>query len=171
MVDQNRNELRHYGVIGMRWGVRRYQPYSVKPRRSGKSGKEIGIARRVGRKAGNAITSPIKRAVVRRVEDREKAKAIKDRKQSMEDIRLLSDDEIQSRITRLKNEQELKRLTVQDVEPGKKYINSILSDSGRKVATTVLTGAAIYGVKYLIDNDFDKSEFARTVYRGGAPKK
>lgn len=39
--------LMHYGVLGMKWGVRRYQPYSVKPRESGKSGTEIGEARQV----------------------------------------------------------------------------------------------------------------------------
>ena len=37
--------LSHHGILGMHWGVRRYQPYSVVPRGSGKSGKEIGAAK------------------------------------------------------------------------------------------------------------------------------
>lgn len=36
--------LVHYGVLGMHWGIRRYQPYSVVPRGSGEGGKEIGLA-------------------------------------------------------------------------------------------------------------------------------
>lgn len=36
--------LCHYGVIGMHWGIRRYQPYSTVPRKSGEGGKEIGKA-------------------------------------------------------------------------------------------------------------------------------
>ena len=41
---QSNNELYHYGVLGMHWGVRRYQPYSQVPRKSGKGGEEKIVA-------------------------------------------------------------------------------------------------------------------------------
>lgn len=46
-VQTTENDILHYGVLGMRWGIRRYQPYSVKPRKSGKNGIEKGKAKKV----------------------------------------------------------------------------------------------------------------------------
>ena len=58
--------LQHYGVIGMHWGVRRYQPYETVPRGSGEGGKEIGqaakIAKRNKKTAKSNITSALKKA-------------------------------------------------------------------------------------------------------------
>lgn len=40
------SELFHYGILGQRWGIRRYQSYATTgPRKGGKTGREIGEAR------------------------------------------------------------------------------------------------------------------------------
>ena len=52
------NDIKHYGVVGMHWGVRRFQPYSLIPRKSGKGGKETGQAKKAS-KASNAVSTAI----------------------------------------------------------------------------------------------------------------
>lgn len=48
-----RNYLSHYGVPGMKWGVRRYQPYSIGyQRKGGVTGSEKGKAKRSTKKPG-----------------------------------------------------------------------------------------------------------------------
>ena len=49
----NSDELYHHGVIGMHWGIRRYQPYPA----GHTGGKEIGQAAKSGRR-GYISTSP-----------------------------------------------------------------------------------------------------------------
>lgn len=123
------NELYHHGILGQKWGVRRYQ-------------NEDGSLTATGKK--------------KYADDTAKA----DRKEALKNRRSLSDTDIKKRIERLKVEKQLKELTEEDISPGKKAVSDILASSGKKAATAVVTGAALYAVKAAVSKEFNVKELA-----------
>lgn len=72
--------------------------------------------------------------------------------------RHLSDGDIKAYIERLGNEKKLKNLIDEDLAPGKTIAKRILSESGQKVARTVVAGAGLYALKVAVEKQFDAKE-------------
>lgn len=93
------------------------------------------------------------------------------RRQDVKNRRQLSDKELIDKIGRLEREKKLRDLTESEIDEGKKMTKDALKQAGMKVATTVIAGAALYGIKSAISGKVDVSDLAGFVSRGGAGKK
>lgn len=133
------NELYHYGVLGMKWGVR-------KSRNSGGSSARKKSSR-----------------------DTEDSRIKGSRKKDVKNRRKLSDADLKKKIERLKMEKQLKELTAEEISPGKKFVSDVMSSSGKKVATTFVTGAVLYGTKAAMTGNFSVKDLAG--YMTPKPKK
>jgi hypothetical protein len=78
--------------------------------------------------------------------------------------RKLSNDQLNKRIKRMETEKKYNSLNKKDLSAGQKFAQEVLSSAGRKVATTVVTGAALAGIKAALTAKFG-SDVAEAVTR------
>lgn len=111
------SKLMHYGVPGMKWGVRKARPTSSGKRR-GKTNAQRIYESVTGKKNPKPVTKTSSKPAKRRISD-------------------MSDEELRTAINRMQMERTYAQLTSKEVSKGRKFVNEVLYNSAKSVATDI----------------------------------
>lgn len=159
--------IQHHGIKGQKWGVRRYQ-------------NKDGTLTAAGKKRVKSLNPTSDKQYTGSRHDSEAYKQYRMNKEAdnqkkaemhaaVKNRRTLSDADLKKKIERVKMEKQLKDLTAEEISPGKAFVKRVVSSSGQKVATSLVTGAVLYGVKSAMTKEFNIKEAAG--YMTPKPKK
>lgn len=142
------NILYHHGILGQKWGVRRFQNKNGALTSAGKA----RYANSNGKPKPSPHSAEAKRA-------------------DLKNIDTLSTAQLKKKIERLQMEKQLRELTESEVNSGRTYAKKIMKDVGSKVITTAAAGGILYLGKAALSKEFNAKEFGNAIFNGGAKKK
>ena len=122
------NELLHYGVLGMKWGVK-------KARKSSDTVEET-------RRKSNTQNSNTQKSNTQNSNTKQQSKKFVTKKQRqkqiMEDLNSMSDKELRERLNRMQMEQQYIRMMTPEKSAAKKQVEQFLINEGRNLAAQML---------------------------------
>lgn len=133
------NELYHYGVLGMKWGVR-------KDRTRGGFGKKKKRTKLV-------LESPFSQKK-RQAEMRTTAPKSSSAAKGIKKISDMSDEELRSLISRMQLEQQYKDLLPKKQEKGKSWAKNFLAKNAEYILTQTVQQTANRAIKSALDKKF-----------------
>lgn len=130
------NELMHWGIKGMKWGVRRYQNRdgSLTPAGRKRYDKEMAKLKEEEKIAKNKLRTQAK--LNKLEEKRKEVEALKSgkplqkatQKTSGPSLKDMSDDELRRVVNRMLLEQQYNKMRPEQVSAGKKFVDKVMKD-------------------------------------------
>ena len=138
MYEESSNYLKHYGVLGMRWGRRSFGMQAAlanKPKRTPLSTKQLGGAK-------GALT-----AVNSGAEAGKRIANLAEKVKKKKDLSQMSDEDLRKKVSRMNLEQNYRNLSGVDKSRGAEITRNILEGIGSVVTVGASTVAIIMGIK------------------------
>lgn len=147
MVYVYTNELTHYGILGMKWGIRRYQNPDGTLTAAGK--KRYGSVE-------NLEAGRTKKQAERHEKEKKAAIASGNTERIQKFSSELTQEEMQRAFQRINDKQKLADLRIKDLSAGKQKLNELI-EIGGKVKTAGETITNLYNISAKAYNAFNKS--------------
>lgn len=122
----NSNELMHHGILGMHWGIRRFQNKDGSLTVAGRK-RVDKLDFEYQRLTGQKLTKKKSSADVKKTESKPKSKSISE----------MTNEEIQAKITRITLEKNLKSLTPKEISAGERFTKKVMNDVITPAATDI----------------------------------
>lgn len=166
-----KNELYHWGIKGMKWGVRRYQnkdgPLTAAGKKhyngdgnAGEEAEQVEYAPKRTGKDASAYTDEELRARIQRMQMEDQYRTL----MGKTDIRV--DDpnrELKLEKERLQLQKDVKQLR-HDVYVGESFIKDVMKDAGKKALTDATAKALGVGGHTLVEKGFHNPDLANIMF-------